>query len=336
MSLKTILLLGIPLAIAGALASSKARAAAGTGNGGGGNGTGNAGHVPPGSQGFNWPPPAPASVPGGSWLASLDEAYTPARETKILDAVAGGLAEWSWYNIESPGEGPYAGWSLQIPVMADALKVEGVRVTGNYQTGQALADRNGWLLFTPYVAGLVWKNADAKLTPTTSQELTNKGVTATTSQMIDASSVVDRKLSVIKTPRDVQGYDTLVGNPGKNWVLTRQYADGGTHKNGTPHIDAGANHGLFTSDWKPIQNVGMAHALGHVDYSQTLRFIGPQSMLVAPDGTGVPKSNAEILMDPELAHMLTGRKNKIYGHQAGEGALSYNRHPRLPASGTYV
>jgi hypothetical protein len=338
MSLKMMLLLAIPIGI-GVLGSKKKKAAPAPPSPTG-NGTVPAGTPPPGGGGGipgGWPPPQPKPPAPGSWLDSLPESYTTRREAQILDAVAAGLAaDPEWITIESPGAGKYSGYTMHVPVMADALTIEGVRVNGSYPTAQAIADREGWLLFTPYIAGLVWKHADAKLSPTTSQELSNKNVTATTSQMIEASAKVDQKLNPIRTPRDADGLVTLVGNPGKDWVLTRIYGDGGEHPvSHVPHIDAGANHGFYRGLWDPIQNVGVFHGLGHVDYSQTLRFMGPMSALEAPDGTRKNINNAAAMMDPELAHMLTGQTNKIYGRQVGEGPLKYDRHPRLPL-GTLV
>ncbi len=280
------------------------------------------------------PPQTPGPVPGGL-IAALPENYGPGREQMILDAVRAGLAEDPVQNVitvDSPGEGAYAGHTLKVPVMGDALKIDGVRVNTNFETAQRIADAlGGFMMLTPYVAGLISEQAHAKLEPTTAaKDLTVKHATARKSQMIEASRRVDDKLAPIKATRDAQGLPTLVSNPGKDWVLTIQYTHAGAHpESGVPKAEAGANHGLYTSPWHPIQNVGLYHPMDHVDYSQTVRFMGTHSALVDPNGATTLVANADVLSDPDMAHMLTGVANKRYGKQWGEGRLSFARHPAL-------
>lgn len=358
-----VVLLALPIGIGLAIASSSSSSGGGgptpngtkpAGGGGGNGGSGGKGsHIP------GWPPPEPRPLPPGRWIDQLAEEYSLDRERQIYDAIAAGYHNpIVWYAVQSPGAGKYAGWTLEIPVMADALMIDGVRVTPSFPTTQAIADKLGarlagksLLMMTPYVAGLVWQQADARLSPTTSNQLdplaeprrpensswNRKGqVTATTSQMVAASRAVDAKLHPVKLPRDEQGLSTLVANAGKDWVITAKYAEPGKHPDsGVPHKESGANHGLYTADWSPIQNVGVFHELGHTDYSQTARYFGPTSILRAPDGTSTAVDNASAIQDPELAPFLTGVKGRAYVRQAGEGALPYARHPLL-VRGTMV
>ena len=296
----------------------------------------------PGSSGVpaGHTPKSPAPTPSkpskplepGGVIAALDEYDFAERDRLLHQAVVAGLYEFpDVWSVESLGSGPMEGWKLLIPVMTDALQIEGVRVTTSFRTAQAIADAiGGFMMLTPFVCGLIYEQAHAQLTPTTSAELTVKTPTARTSQMIEASQRVDQKLAPIKAQRDAKQLVTLVANPSKDWVLTRWYLSSGRHsKTNVAHAESGANHGLYTAPWDPIQNVGLAHPMSHVDYSQGVRFMGTHSSLFDPHGHVTLVSNAEIIRDPEMAHMLTGVKGRAYGKQVGEGPLPFARHPQL-------
>ncbi len=297
------------------------------------------------------PPPPDSTQPtkGGSLIASLPAESTgrldDPREQMIATAVRAGLNDPLIFSeVVSVGEvgTPQEGYAIRVPVMNDSLMIEGVRVDGSYLTGQKVADlltRNPEApvtMLTPWMAGLAYEQADVKLAPTTSGELTEKGVTTKTSQMIEASELVDRKLAAAMKQKGLTG-PVLVANGLKDWVLTIRHTEPGVHpESKVPRSQAAANHGFYTKAWRPIQNVGLAHHLTHVDYSQALRYMGGDSIVVLPDKSELVFPTAEALTDPLLGPLLTGRQGRIIGKQVGEGVLPYSRHPALGPPGGLV
>jgi hypothetical protein len=66
---------------------------------------------------------------------------------------------------------------------------------------------------------------------------------------------------------------------------------------------------------KVIQSVGLAHDMGHTDYSQLLRFVRPDSLTIDGSSYGY----AEALADPSLSNVI----------QDEGGTLPAARHPDL-------
>ena len=289
--------------------------------------------------------PPTASIPpqGGLIISNLPPEYTSRpddpREQMILSAVRAGLSDPPVFvEVMSFGEAgtPQEGITLRIPVMHDALTIEGVRVTTSYPTAQRIADvlsidpAAPVTMLTPWVAGLIYDQAFVQLTPTTSQELSDKNVTSDTSQMIEASAVVDAKIAKAKEAKGLTGRLVMIANPSKDWVVTLRNTEPGVHpETGVRRTQAAANHGLYEKPWRPIQNVGLAHNMMHVDYSQGLRYMGSHVTVVMPDQSELQFPTAEALQDPVLGPLLTGTKGKLLGKQVGEGALPYARHPFL-------
>lgn len=293
---------------------------------------GGAGPPPPPATPSGAEPSKPAGQPpggAGSFIDRLPEPYSQERENMILAGVESLFYDTpQWKMVSSIGaEGsPAAGYKISIPVMADALKFDSVRVETDYRTAQLIADRMGVQMLTPFVDALSYEQADAKLSPTTFPW--NAQMAATKTWMIKASKAIDDKIAAA-------GYSSadvpLVGNAGKVWVLTIKFSWPGEHPvSHVPHSQAAANHGLYTSAWQPIQNVGVAHNLAHTEYSQMLRYMGRELFLTMPDGSTTTVSTAAILEDPTLAQLLTGQKGVLRGKQVGEGPLPYSRHPAIP------
>ncbi|KKN11805.1 hypothetical protein LCGC14_1022890 [marine sediment metagenome] len=333
MELITLLAIGIPLALA-AVSRSKADKAAVS--------NGKAPATPPVKG-------VPASVPsGGSIVASMPESDYAARDKIILSAVLAGKEDPIVYaTVTMFGDGPLAGWELDVPVMADGLKIEGVRMTPSYEYGQYIADvltsrhpdAGAVIMMTPWLDATVFEQSDAPLTYTTSQQLKNKSVTALTSQMIDASQTVDRKLSKMVADGIVNpaAFAPLVGNVGKNWNLSEKLLWPGVHpETGQLYVEAAINQGLYPQGkpFNPIQYRGAAHPRSHTDYSQGLRLAGATSMLRAPgETTGTKVSTAAVLTNPDLGALLSGTKGVIRGKMVGEGPLPFDRHPMIPPLG---
>ncbi len=281
------------------------------------------------------PPPGPTPVSGptrppmtitptnAELLGSIDEQWSQARERQIMGLVLAGKhdpIDFTFITSQGRRGSPLENYTLVFPVMDDAIKIGGVRVEGTFETNQRLADWLGLTVFTPYAAALLSEQADGKIAPTTLSP-----TTATKSQMIQASGLVDKKLEAFPDAK-------LARNVGKYWVLTSRYLEPGAHPtSGVKKLDAGANHGLFKSSFDPIQNVGTFHPWNnHTDYSQMLRYIGPKAWLVTPDGVKREIDTKSIVTDDTIAPLLTGEKNRIYNKQVGEGVLAYDRHPSIP------
>lgn len=287
------------------------------------------------------PPPDPEPVQPKSFvpvsnpgvIASLDEEWSPHREQQILEAVREGLHDRIDFTyVVSMGRTgtPLEGYVAYIPVMRDSLKFEGVRTEGSYRTAQAIADLFGFQLMTPYVAGLVSAQADARLTPTIFSTATaaERSKMATKGRMIEASRAVDQKLAAAGFSPDSA---KLVLNPGKDWVISIRNAEAGSHPvSGVPRSQAAVNHGLYKSAYNPIQKRGTFHTIDDTDYSQGLRFLGPKTWIFRPDGSRQELPTRPLVMNRTLAPLLTGERNRIYGHQVGEGVLPYDRHPAIP------
>lgn len=261
----------------------------------------------------------------GPLIQALPPAAGEQRERTIFDAVRNGLYDpihFKW--IVSMGEPGSAleGWTAAVPVMSDALSVDGVRVATNYQTAQRIADELGLQMMTPFLDALTYAQADAQLSPTAPQP-----VNSSTAAMVRTSSIVDRKLR-----QAFQGDGVpLVGTNTKNWVITRRFLEPGAHPtSGVLRSQAAANHGLYRGAFDPIQNVGLAHNLLHTDSTQHLRFAGGESVLTDPDGNDVPIPTAALITDPNAGPLVSGVADKLRGRQTGEGHLPYSRHPAIP------
>ena len=330
MGLGTLLAIGIPLALA-AVSRSKAEKVA-VSNG----------------KDPSTPPTKTVSFVPGSIVASFPESDYMTRDKMILSAVIASKEDPIAYAIVTMfGDGPLAGFELDVPVMADGLKIDGVRVTPSYEYSQYIADvltsrdpeAGPVIMMTPWLDATAFEQADAPLTYTTSPQLKNKGVTPLTSQMIDASQTVDRKLAKMVADGIINpaAFAPLVGNAGKNWNLSEKLLWPGAHpKTGQVYVEAAINQGLYPQGqpFNPIQYRGAAHPRSHTDYSQGLRLAGATSMLRAPgESTGIKVSTAAILTDSDLGALLSGTKGTIRGKMVGEGPLTFDRHPMIPPLG---
>lgn len=330
MGIGTLLAIGIPLALAAVSRSKDEKAAVNNG------------------KGPATPPTKPASFVPGNIVASFPESDYATRDKMILSAVIAGKEDPIVYAIVTMlGDGPLAGWELDVPVMADGLKIEGVRVTPSYEYAQYIADvltsrdpePGPVIMMTPWLDATAFEQADAPLVYTTSPQLKNKGVTALTSQMIDASQTVDRKLAAMVAAGVINpaAFAPLVGNAGKNWNLSEKLLWPGAHpKTGQVYAEAAINQGLYPQGqpFSPVQYRGAAHPRSHTDYSQGLRLAGATSVLREPgESTGIKVATSSILTDPNLGPLLSGTKGHVRGKMVGEGFLTFDRHPKIPPLG---
>lgn len=259
--------------------------------------------------------------PRASFIELFDEDPSDHREGQIRAGFAARQYDAiAWGSVTSSGTGDLSGYSLKVDVMSDALKFDGVRIIGSFDTAQWLADVSGWTLMTSWIAGLVSEQTDAPLTPTT---LPPGDDMMTKSYMLDASAQVDAKLAAYPGA-------SLVLNPGKDWVLSVRFAEEGDNSEGIPFSEAAANNGLYLKAWSGYQvPPGLQHGLTYSDYSQTLRLVGAVGLLTDPDGCVTRVRTRSLVMDAKFAPLMTGAAGQKRGGTIGEGVLAYDRHPAI-------
>lgn len=226
----------------------------------------------------------------------------PAREAYILAAVEAHEAETSWSEITSSVPGHSASFSI----MADALKIEGVRVNVSARLQQQIADLLGCSLMTARLSDLRWMQRSVTLLPFT------RPITSDTPAMIEQSAKLDAALTAQGNPVGI------VGTVGKHWLLDQALA--------TPHLpNMAINYGwhatraAFSSsrlggipielgvtigDDKQylamVQGRGSAHNFAHVDYSQVCVLV---ARACVADGTAMDL--LDLLKDPVLAPLAS-------------------------------
>lgn len=273
---------------------------------------------PPGKPPTKPKPKKPKEPPPtmGDFIDRWPDTFNDTARALLLGRARSGCGfEAQWQTVTSRDDEL---GELAVRVHAAPLAVDGVYLTSDYQTAQQIADVCGWLMMTPWVGGLISEQA-SHVTPTTMAP-----IFGSKAQMLKASRLIRQK----------QGTQTFIDNGGKFWVLTIRFTEQGRNREGIPLSQAAANFGLFTGPWKPIQTVGLAHGLGYVDYSQMLRYIDRYGTLRQAGKTARRVDLYELVRDPELAALLTGRKGAARGPVRGEGALPYYRHPHVPRART--
>ncbi len=229
---------------------------------------------------------------GTDFLRAIPASARPERERAILDAVAvGNIAPVAWWSLRSARNGH----ALTMFVSTDALRVgtatDSIRVNVTARTAQHIADALSCILPTTRICDLIWEQAVVRISPSIGRADSEMSSTA---RMLAHHASVEAK---------VAGQRGLVETVGKNWVLTNQLAS---------HPGRAANYGWFDPKapyksrpggrgphtlWQPL---GLAHDLGHVDYSQILRLVHRSCVL-----DGEARDLASVLRDPELAPLAS-------------------------------
>lgn len=256
-----------------------------------------------------------------SLLDSLPSNAGPARDQWTLDAVAQNAATATFVPI-TISEGGHEG---TFYVSADALKVEGVRITMNAKTQQQVADMLQACLLTSKLADQMWLQRGITLKPMPRQ------ITSTTKAMIDQSRKIDAALEAQGQPTDPE---VIIATVGKDWLIDEDLVKypGKAMNYGWPQEDpkrtrhsmgklAGSLGGItgYPTDGdllgvSVIQPSATAHDPSHVDYSQNARFVLWFCIV-----DGVERDVRDILRDPELATLISYT-----------GALSIVRQPGVP------
>lgn len=240
------------------------------------------------------------------------------REKFILDAVQTKQTDpVTWVPITSTERGHTA----TFYVMADGLKINGVRMSATPATHQMVADMLGASLLTPKLVDLIYQQAKVRLRPVTIMPATSD-----TETLIQANDRVNDAI-VKKSGTSNVPADALVANAGKHWVLSDRLIDESITGNKCnpgvvyPVKRRATNYGWnvplpdplgkqvdtpgFTVDGKKIgvyQSVGACHDLDHADYSQIIQLVKNECFV---DGQFMTLQR--LLRHPELAWLASNK-----------------------------
>ena len=210
------------------------------------------------------------------------------KQSAIVQAVREGRYDpITWAEVHS---GPVA-----ISVMADALKIDGVRVPVSARTAQHCADALGSSLTTPLIEDLIFQAADVRIRAFTIETGPALQPSIGWSQAVENSKRIDEALAA-------EGAlpSQLVATVGKAWCLGNVlFAKLGRALNYGWHAKGATEHAV-SDELMVWQSIGTRHNADHWDYSQTLRLVR-RSCRVA----GAQASLYDVLTDLELCRYLT-------------------------------
>lgn len=228
----------------------------------------------------------------------------PARDAAILAHIARGDFQVSWATVVSSAGGKM----VRFSVMADALKIAGVRVNASAFLEQQIADTMGCSLLTPKLVDLTWQQRKTSLDPSP------QPIDDSTAAMVAHSGRVDAAVAA------AGGAKGIVATVGKDWVISNALAQHsgraenyGWNFTGATFEDS-AWGAAVTPGLRVIQDPGWAHNDQHVDYSQTIRLVRRTCFVGA-----VPMDLWKLLADPTLADAASH-----------EGPLNVFRQPGVP------
>jgi hypothetical protein len=218
----------------------------------------------------------------------------PEREQYILQQVQAGNFEARWSSIVSTA----GDHTAVFIVMADALKVDGVRVNVSARLEQQIADVLNASLLTPKLADLIWAQRLVDVAPKP------RAITSSTQAMLAQSQALDAA---------VAGQDGLVCTVGKHWVIDKDLAahpgkaeNYGWHFHGssfqgiTGEVCASLMKGPNGAYVRLIQGRGWAHDMSHVDYSQNCVLVAKQCWV-----DGALMNLSDVLTNPDLAALAS-------------------------------
>lgn len=244
----------------------------------------------------------------------------PARDAWILDAVKAGEAEGQWTEITVEA----GGHTAIFTVLADGLKIGGVRINVSAKLEQQIADVLGATLLTPQLADLLWANRTWTVKP---HLFTPDNQMGSTARMIEHSQAIDADLAA-------QGYDGtgIVQTVGKHWVLVNAIAnrpDKGANY-GWHFLGAGQGYNPATSYTGPgvrvWQGVGTVHNAEHADYSQICQLVARSCSVDGHDNFSIE----DVMTNPDLAPLLTTEGVLQLTRQPGVGEEAYGGATLLP------
>lgn len=285
----------------------------------------------------------PATTTGIALLEGLSDEPS-IRSAQILSLVVQGKASMPRATIETKiGSNILA----RIQVSAKAMTIEGVRVSVNQKDLQHIADYYGGHIMTRSLTEAINLQADVWIEPQ-SQEVYSKDLTlGRLFRMLDYDQVIKRALSVGEGEIydeshgqrrfvgrafgkiDKEKIGNLYANEGKDWILDSSLFIPGKQPNGLDWQKTATNHGWYQNRnankiagiiGDPIQYVGHAHDVLHVDYSQLARIVF-SVVEVSRDGgeTYEQELFSSILKNPTLRELITDEKG-----------IKGDRHPGVP------
>lgn len=249
---------------------------------------------------------------------------TPSYNAYILDAVRKGNYDVEWLPVTSVG----GGHTARFNVMADALKIEGVRVTVSAFLEQQIADLLGASLLTPKIADLLFVEADIAIPPITRDVSTpaRMAMMSSTEWMIEQSQNIDKAIiSAVGSLAAAKG--RIVQTVGKHWCI-------GNSLDLPVHAGAALNYGWH---WRQnsgevcasliknptngqflrmIQGQGWRHDPSHRDYSQNCVLVQQNCLL-----DEVQTTLDALLVLPDFASLASH-----------EGVMTVLRQPGVPVA----
>lgn len=215
------------------------------------------------------------------------------REEAIRAMVRRGHYAVRWATVTSIANGHTAEFS----VLADALKIDGVRVNVSAETQQIIADLMGCTLLTPKLADLIWMQRTVSLTPFP------RPITSSTAAMIEHSQKIDAALARVVNP------DGLIATVGKHWVIDDALlTHRGMAENYGWHFEGSSFQGITGAPCasratspngqiaRVIQGTGWAHDMHHSDYSQVCVLVSRSCKV-----NGIDYDLRDVLRDSQFA-----------------------------------
>jgi hypothetical protein len=243
---------------------------------------------------------------GLAGVLDLPDAAGLARDALVLQHVQAGQAEVRWTTL-TVGR-------IRLTVMADALKLGGVRVGAGAGLAQQCADVLGAMLLTPKVLDLMYAARSVTVPPMLQFDAAQM---LTTHWFVKESSRIDQAIAT------AGGSDGLIQTVGKPWMLTNGLlAHPGHACNYGWHCPPGSVSGgkwqgtaAYPSVTLPsiyvLQQPGYFHNLDEADYAEMMLFMS-KACLVDDESRDL----SEVLQDATLASLISH-----------EGPLKVTRQP---------
>lgn len=213
------------------------------------------------------------------------------REKYIFDQVIIGNFEASWVALEYD----ILGKKVQLNVMSDALKVNGIRVNVTASLQQQLADIFDASLLTAQIADLMYANVNNRLTPSP------QPISSSVQSMLAHSKRIDKLLGAYT--------GGIISPVGKHWILDKklEYINNRACNYGW-HFTGSSFNGIVGfpaatlycgKGAKVIQPNATAHDSHHMDYSQTCQLVSQQCWI-----DGIEYRFSDLIKDPVLCQFV--------------------------------
>lgn len=220
--------------------------------------------------------------------------------TVLARVAAGTFDAIRWADVPAAA----GGHTATFRVFADALSIDGVRVSVSARTAQGVADLLSCSLLTAKLADLAWTTRTVTLLPLPANVVTQT----------DAAQSAALAAALAKALAAQAGSSAvLVQTVGKHWIIDndttgKRAKDGslaacnyGWHFPGST-FDGKAWEPAVTLPYRVIQGRGWAHGVDHVDYSQTCVLVSRGCIV---DGRAADLG--EVLGSAELAPLASAQ-----------------------------